>query len=56
LHHTEKNKVRGSYNHAKYLAERREMLQAWADYLDTLRAGAQVIPFKAKAENHIKQA
>lgn len=49
LHHTEKNKVRGSYNHAKYLAERREMLQAWADYLDSLREGAQVIPFKSKA-------
>ena len=49
LHHAEKNKVRGSYNHAKYLAERRDMLQAWADYLDSLRAGAQVLPFKAKA-------
>lgn len=30
--------VRGDYNHSKYLETRREMLQAWADYLDTLRA------------------
>ncbi|TCP10722.1 hypothetical protein EV674_15511, partial [Simplicispira metamorpha] len=27
-----------------HLPARREMLQRWADYLDTLRMGAQVIP------------
>jgi integrase len=30
--------VRGAYNRAKYLTERRKMMQAWADYLDSLRA------------------
>jgi integrase len=30
--------VRGAYNRAKYLPERRKMMQAWADYLDSLRA------------------
>ena len=30
----DQNKVRASYNHAKYLEERREMMQWWADYLD----------------------
>ena len=27
--------------------QRRQMMQAWADYLDRLRAGAQVIPIRA---------
>lgn len=41
--------IRGIYNHQEHLEERGEMLQAWADYLDELRAGGQVIPFKTKA-------
>jgi len=31
---------------AGYLDERRRMMQAWADYLDGLKAGAEIIPFK----------
>ena len=34
LAHVQSNKVRGAYNHAEYLPERREMMQWWADYLD----------------------
>lgn len=34
LSHAEGNKTRGVYNRAKYLEERREMLQSWADWLD----------------------
>ena len=42
--------MRAAYTHAaQYLDERRRMMQAWADYLDGLRAGAQVIPIKRKA-------
>jgi integrase len=37
LAHKEQNVVRGSYNHAEYLPERRKMMQKWADYLDGLR-------------------
>jgi integrase len=37
LAHGERDKVRGSYNYAEYLADRRRMMQAWADYLDELR-------------------
>lgn len=37
LAHAERNKVRAAYNRASYLAERRTMMQAWADYLDSLR-------------------
>ncbi len=44
LAHAERNKVRAVYNRAQYLAERRRMMQAWADYLDSLRQGATVIP------------
>lgn len=42
--------VRGIYNKAEYLDQRREMLQAWADYLDALKSGAKVVPIgKGKA-------
>jgi integrase len=44
LAHAERNKVRAAYNRAERLAERRTMMQAWADYLDDLKAGAKVIP------------
>ena len=33
LAHMERNKVRAAYNRASRLAERRRMMQAWADYL-----------------------
>jgi len=50
LAHAEPNKVRAAYNYAEYLPERRKMMQAWADYLDGLRAGApNVVPIKRKA-------
>lgn len=34
LSHVEENKVRGTYNKAQYLPQRKEMMQYWADYLD----------------------
>jgi integrase len=40
--------VSGVYNKAQHLPERRKVMQAWADYLDSLRAGGQVIAFKSK--------
>lgn len=46
LAHAPRDQVRAAYNRAQYLEERRRMMQAWADYLDSLKAGAQVIPFK----------
>src|SRR5437763_1090693 len=49
LAHTERNKVRAAYNKAQRLAERRKMMQAWADYLDGLRTGAQVIPLRRQS-------
>ena len=40
LAHAERDSVRAAYNYAEFLPERRKMMQAWADYLDTLRAAA----------------
>jgi len=49
LAHTEQNAVSAAYNFAEHLPERRKMMQAWADYLDGLKAGAEVIPLFKKA-------
>lgn len=35
LAHADQNKTRASYNHAKYLEQRRDMLQQWADIVDS---------------------
>lgn len=49
LAHCERNDVRGAYNRAEYLPERRKMMQQWADMLAALAQGAQVIPLQRKA-------
>ena len=36
LAHQERNRVRAAYHRSEYLAERREMMQWWADYLEEL--------------------
>ena len=46
LAHSEKDKVSSAYNYAEYLEPRAKMLQAWADYLDGIKAGAEVINIK----------
>ena len=48
LAHAERNSVRAAYNHAQHLVERRDMMQTWADFLDQLRDGADVVPLHAK--------
>jgi integrase len=50
LAHAERNKVRAAYNRAQYIDERKRMMQAWADCLDALCAGASnVVTFNRKA-------
>ena len=49
LAHAERNEVSAAYNHALYLKQRTAMMQQWADYLDKLKAGAEVIPIHGKA-------
>jgi len=38
-----------AYNRTKFLKERKAMMQLWADYLDKLKAGAEVIPLDRSA-------
>ena len=49
LAHAEKNAVRAAYNRAEYLTERVKMMQDWADYLDKIKAGAEVIQLRRNA-------
>lgn len=48
LAHKDKDKIRGAYNHARKLDQRRALLQEWADLSDAWRDGADVIPIKSK--------
>lgn len=48
LAHGERNKVAAAYNFAEYLPERRQMMQRWADYLDKLKKGADVVSIGSK--------
>jgi len=47
LAHEDRDDVRGSYNRAQWLKERTKLMQWWADRIDQLRKGADVVPFKA---------
>ena len=44
LAHAQRNKVRAAYNRAKYLPQRKTMMQHWADYLGSLQTGGDVVP------------
>lgn len=46
LAHLPADKVRAAYHRAQYLAERRKLLQAWADMIDGKRKGADVVPIR----------
>ena len=46
LAHAERNSIKAAYNHAQHLPERRHMMQEWADYLDKLKKGGEIIPFR----------
>lgn len=48
LAHNSKDKIRATYNKAQYLEQRQQMMQDWADSIDALAAGANVVAFKRK--------
>lgn len=48
LAHTVKDPNGRAYNRTAHLPARRDMMQRWADYLDKLRQGADVISFKPR--------
>jgi integrase len=46
LAHAVKDSLGRAYNRTEFLVQRRQMMQLWADHLDRLRVGAEVLPFK----------
>lgn len=46
LAHAVKDPNGRAYNRTAHLPERHKMMQTWSDYLDTLKNGAQILPFK----------
>jgi integrase len=52
LAHRESNSVRAAYTHlARYIDERRKMMQWWADYLEEMKSTGKVVPLFSKATN-----
>lgn len=49
LAHAVPDRLGRAYNRTQHIAERKKMMQTWADYLDGLKSGAKVIPFKQAA-------
>lgn len=49
LAHVVRDPHNRAYNRTAHLEERHKMMQAWADYLDKLKAGADIIPFRSEA-------
>ena len=47
LAHTVKDPNGRAYNRTAHLPARRKMMQSWANYLDKLHTGAEIIEFKA---------
>lgn len=46
LAHRVSDSLGAAYNRTKFLKQRRQMMQRWADYLDEIKSGAKIIPFK----------
>ncbi|HZJ17491.1 MAG TPA: integrase arm-type DNA-binding domain-containing protein [Chthoniobacteraceae bacterium] len=50
LAHAVKDALGRAYNRTEFLEQRRKMLQTWADYLDKLREGAEIVPLRRKRD------
>ncbi|RMA61645.1 integrase [Acidovorax sp. 100] len=49
LAHGKSGPLGAAYDRAEYMGQRRQMMDTWADYLDRLRRGADVVPIGARA-------
>ena len=49
LAHSVPDALGTAYNRTRFLKVRQTMMQQWADYLDTVKAGAKVIPLNRQA-------
>ncbi len=50
LAHRQRNQVAAAYNRSARLAERASLMQQWADYLETIKNGKSVVPFRIQRE------
>ncbi|CAD6513854.1 Prophage integrase IntA [Paraburkholderia hiiakae] len=48
LAHRVPDSLGGAYNRTRFIDDRVAMMQAWADYLDRLKAGAEVVPIRQR--------
>ncbi|PCI73138.1 MAG: integrase [Gammaproteobacteria bacterium] len=48
LAHINKDRIRATYNKAEWMDKRIAMMQSWANYLDGLKSGADVVPINKK--------
>lgn len=48
LAHCERNEVRGAYNRAQYIEERKAMMHWWGNYLEEVATGAKIIPLHGR--------
>lgn len=49
LAHSVRDSLGRAYNRTEFLEQRRTMMQTWADYLDRLRKGGEVVPLRSGA-------
>ncbi len=49
LGHSVPDALGGAYNRTKYLKDRKTMMQIWADYLEKLKAGAEIVPIHQRS-------
>lgn len=49
LSHGSDEELGGAYDRTQFMAERVKLMTAWADYLDKLRKGADVVPIHKAA-------
>jgi integrase len=54
LAHAVRDPLGRAYNRTAHLAERRRMMQAWADYLDGLKGGAEVVTLHGWSEGRAR--
>ncbi|MCT9821664.1 tyrosine-type recombinase/integrase [Pseudomonas veronii] len=50
LAHGDSDEIRGTYNHAAYVDQRREMMQAWADSIEALCSSKNVVSIRSAAQ------
>lgn len=49
LAHAVRDPLGRAYNRTSFLKERRERMQKWADFLDGIKEGTKVVPFRSAA-------